>query len=804
MPLPNILEFIGTNITQRKFQQAQEKFLNYVGVEVPTKNELSAVSASLNAKITPKADKTYVDAAVGAISTDASKQYATLALANADIANIPLNKNVFVSELANGGYWYKDNSSATSLIKSPYDSFEQAKNYTDQKVISNSATINILEVVDSHGTPTLIQTEKGELLLPGIDKSVQEEINDFKKLSELSTEDSIRVQLDSHGNVIEILHKNGHLYLPHLQSSVQDMLLILSKAESVADAITIFGNSYVGGMLTAVVKEGYEVDSYQWMRDGADIAGSNAYTYTLTSNDMGKYISCKPIGLRKTIGNAIYVAANPTTGGVGGVAIGESGTGFYSGYTLSFGDDFNNLDAISAANPLGKWFTTRTYLGGTRATDSWLQTQYEVDPFFTGYKDSNRGVPLDFGNMTVKNSILRMQCRNSNDFEKQHIEGQRKRVASLIDSIGACSWFAGDDSDGKVIVECKIRLTPTNKNFRGFHPSFWTQSSTPSIVYGSDEMDIIEGEYNRSEFNLVRWGSGGTFDSQVKAGSTTLLHDGEWHTLTAIMSKSRYDKYIDSVLVKAQSDSSNTKDKLQRIIASSHVAEFDIVESDWLVDIVGSNTYELDWVRIWRQSSRSHIKPLATVNPININHGDVGIITLPPTVDLWGRADLIEHVQAVMTEEIEPFGSARQAYNTFPTGVTYDSISRQITIDTTQSQKSGRLNFVIYGYLADGSTAEPARTYANVSPIINVDSISLSNGLSFDLYAACDCGVLVTDGKKCTKVIAVDNLPIGSFYNATTGYLQSISAMAGTYDVVVNCTNSVNQKTTKQVSLTIS
>lgn len=40
MPLPNIIEFIGTNITQRKFQQAQEKLLNYLGVEVPTKTEI--------------------------------------------------------------------------------------------------------------------------------------------------------------------------------------------------------------------------------------------------------------------------------------------------------------------------------------------------------------------------------------------------------------------------------------------------------------------------------------------------------------------------------------------------------------------------------------------------------------------------------------------------------------------------------------------------------------------------------------------------------------------------------------------
>lgn len=76
-----------------------------------------------------------VDTAIGAISSDASKQYATLALANADIANINLNQNVFISETVNGGYWYKAIAEATSLTKSPYDPLTQAKNYSDANAV---------------------------------------------------------------------------------------------------------------------------------------------------------------------------------------------------------------------------------------------------------------------------------------------------------------------------------------------------------------------------------------------------------------------------------------------------------------------------------------------------------------------------------------------------------------------------------------------------------------------------------------------------------------------------------------------
>ena len=96
-----------------------------------TQTALTNLNTSLQLQINQKAETEYVDSAIGAISTDASKQYATLALANADIANINLNQNVFVSEGVNGGYWYKATAGATSLTKSDYDPLTQSKNHTN-------------------------------------------------------------------------------------------------------------------------------------------------------------------------------------------------------------------------------------------------------------------------------------------------------------------------------------------------------------------------------------------------------------------------------------------------------------------------------------------------------------------------------------------------------------------------------------------------------------------------------------------------------------------------------------------------
>ena len=112
--------------------------------------------------VAPKADLTYVDTAIGAISTDASKQYATLALANADIANIALNKNIFVSENANGGYWYKATAGATSLTKSPYDPLVLANDFTKY------TTLAAVTIPNSSNLPNFNSTTKQFVIPAGI------------------------------------------------------------------------------------------------------------------------------------------------------------------------------------------------------------------------------------------------------------------------------------------------------------------------------------------------------------------------------------------------------------------------------------------------------------------------------------------------------------------------------------------------------------------------------------------------------------------------------------------------------------
>ncbi|NGP41042.1 hypothetical protein G4V72_04725, partial [Acinetobacter sp. GC2] len=59
------------------------------------------------------------------------KRYTTLAAANADIANIPVNGVVKVTDAVDGGDYEKAAADATSLTKSNYDSLTKAKEYVD-------------------------------------------------------------------------------------------------------------------------------------------------------------------------------------------------------------------------------------------------------------------------------------------------------------------------------------------------------------------------------------------------------------------------------------------------------------------------------------------------------------------------------------------------------------------------------------------------------------------------------------------------------------------------------------------------
>ena len=171
MPLPNILEFIGTDVTEQGFKDAQKQFVEYVGNEVPIKADTDAAFAIKADKATTLAGygiedaytKTQVDSSITAVS-GGHKAYQTLAAAQAAKASLPVNTVVEVTNdptAANNGTYQWN---GTTLTKSVYDPLTQAKAYTDANLVTAKndikakSNINFFKGFDQNAVSTSLLT----------------------------------------------------------------------------------------------------------------------------------------------------------------------------------------------------------------------------------------------------------------------------------------------------------------------------------------------------------------------------------------------------------------------------------------------------------------------------------------------------------------------------------------------------------------------------------------------------------------------------------------------------------------------
>ncbi|QBP75393.1 fibronectin type III domain-containing protein [Herbaspirillum huttiense] len=131
--------------------------------------------------------------------------------------------------------------------------------------------------------------------------------------------------------------------------------------------VVISGSLGAGNVLTASLRPGYSATGFQWTRNGSDISGQTASTYTQLTTDRGSVIGCRATGLAYSgsAGTVPVVAPGAPTGvsvsaGNGSVtgafsAPADNGGSAITGYQMPVYRASDNLllgTATGAASPL--------------------------------------------------------------------------------------------------------------------------------------------------------------------------------------------------------------------------------------------------------------------------------------------------------------------------------------------------------------------------------------------------------------------------------------------------------------------
>lgn len=129
MPIISVEKLNNANLDAETIEQVVNGEPNVLvesreGRKIPTLATLGEKHLSAGVILYGEKTQEQVNDEVGSALTGlsfANKTYATVAAANADIANIAVNQSVWVSSEAEGGLYEKSTAEATTLTKSPFD-----------------------------------------------------------------------------------------------------------------------------------------------------------------------------------------------------------------------------------------------------------------------------------------------------------------------------------------------------------------------------------------------------------------------------------------------------------------------------------------------------------------------------------------------------------------------------------------------------------------------------------------------------------------------------------------------------------
>lgn len=547
-------------------------------------------------------------------------------------------------------------------------------------------------------------------------------------------------------------------------------------------------------------------------RVGATTGDGNADTWVTTDNvhrtDTGH------AGWAMLMGSGIRTALGIEPA-VGGFALGDAGSGAYSGFTLSYADDFKALNIVGPSTPKARYFPTAGYGAGIRGNTTSRGTAQDVDPLWTGHNDSNRGVGINFSDaMYCSGSFLHLRSRKATAQEQAHFTptdnsingGVRPQITSMVHTSGAVAWYPTTNA---VIIDFRASFTAKATNPAGWHPALWFFTTVLRAADGNEH--DLEGSSQGLYFELIDHTGGVVNSPRGFSNGPFDYFDGVVRTYSVKMQNAAaggtgpMEFYVDGVLRSSINADSNTKSKLITALMSSHIVNGNFngdiySQTPWDNSTTGADI-AIDYIRVWRKTGVTHWKPLVGVADLNVAYNGTGSIVLPDATTLWGDSGVTEEVQVQPYDGYEPGMTSTTSYSTnLPTGVTYTSGTRTLAVDfSAGTGNAGRLHVVVYGYKADGSTCEPLRFAINRGPNITATSVEPTpdgaGGLTADLYYTADVGTIFP------KSFTATGLPTGWSLNTTTGVLSAANTSVTGGTISVTVTNGAGQQATANLEL---
>lgn len=258
----------------------------------------------------------------------ANKTYATVAAANADIANIAVNQSVWVSSATDGGLYEKATAGATSLTKSAFDPLTQAVKAANEhldKHVSKALTKTVHPIIVDSAGQVPLWLNKGKLGFSELEPETKKRVQHQFGLEETASLNIYPIAVDPSGKIPLWVH-HGKLNFAGIHPNAVKLI-----KEQIGN-INQQKNNNVTGAAYPIVSDGASL--IQWKAKASKIKSglTQQIRLLITGDSWAEH---------KTITNEILPIVR--------TEYGEAGSGW-----INLGVENNQLDNISVSKS-GTW-----------------------------------------------------------------------------------------------------------------------------------------------------------------------------------------------------------------------------------------------------------------------------------------------------------------------------------------------------------------------------------------------------------------------------------------------------------------